>query len=70
MEAKNRFQCVHNCLADVNAELVDLFWLLFFAAGDGTAELKVSWVNYQLYRTKTIHREDIICMKQDVVAIT
>ena len=64
MEAKNRFQCVNNCPANLHAELVDLLWLFFSVFGNFNLKLQVGWVNYQ------INWEDTICLKQDVVAIT
>lgn len=64
MEVKNRYQGIHNCFADHHAELMDLFWLFFCGIGNSNAELQVGWVYYQL------HREVIIHIKDDVVAIT
>ena len=45
MEVKNRFQCVHNCLANLHAELMDLCWLFFFVVSNCNAKLQVGWVN-------------------------
>ena len=64
MEAKNRFQCVHNCLANLHAEFMDILRLFFFVIGDSNLKLQVGRVNYQL------HRDDIIHSEQDVIAIT
>ena len=64
MEAKNRFHCVHNCLANLHAEFVDILWLFFVVIGSSNLKLQVGRVNYQLHRKDTIHSE------QDVIAIT
>ena len=64
MEAKNRFECVHKCLVNLHAELMDLLWVFLFVVGNSNVKLQVGWVNPQL------HREDTICVKQDVVAVT
>ena len=43
---------------------MDLFRILFAVIGNSNVELQVGWVNPQL------HREGIIRMKQNVVAVT
>ena len=63
MKAKNRFQSVHHCLANLHTELVPLLFFFLVIANFNT-EIKISRVYSQLHRKETTSEE------QDLVAVT